>query len=598
MARFTRLLLKCACYNQSRMNKAGKCVAAGFLAVSMLGCAKTEEPKTSTLEDGTYTGISTGFGGDVTAEVTVNYSKVANIKVTGPYETEILRDDALTKVPREILAKQSLNVDLATGATVTSKAVCDAVGQAIEQAGGDLSEWQTDATSATEVSVKKKSVQAVVVGGGAAGIATVLRLQQLGVSTALVDKSKLFGGSFLFGNQCQLVPSENAGETEDVLTKAEIAGLLRQNGVSEDMVSYFVNNVEDAVNWEIHDLGLEFDLESDWLTDTNKSAVLYSTEHGTPASILKEEISVSGTKDMPETVMYDFVRDENGKVKGILAKDSSGDLYEIDADVVVLATGGGTTAASIGPLGDQNDTSRIGILNNWQTGTGYAYTSNIGVVFEAGHAVSAGSALQAALAEGAFLVNREGRRFVREDVDEKTLTMEIGSDTAYLVMSSAAYAEYRAALNEANSKEAMKAYQAAAAKDTVLIAESLKEAAEAFELDADNLQNAVDMYNKLVEDHGKDLYGRDGDTLVSPVKGDTVYVVPVQACSTLVNNGLVVNDKLQVLDSDGNAVTNVYAVGSAVSNAFGISEIPGYSNTFAFLSGKTVGDEIAADLGK
>ncbi len=84
--------------------------------------------------DGTYVGEADGFGGKIIAEVTIAGGAITDVKVTGDSETEGLGSVAVEKLPGMIVAAQSLDVDMVSGATVSSKAVLLAVTNALAEA--------------------------------------------------------------------------------------------------------------------------------------------------------------------------------------------------------------------------------------------------------------------------------------------------------------------------------------------------------------------------------------------------------------------------------------------------------------------------------
>jgi uncharacterized protein with FMN-binding domain len=84
------------------------------------------------LRDGTYTGQSLGYVGDVTVTVTIRAGKIADIRVQ---HQEKIDQKATTIIPQRIITQQSLKVDGITGATVTCDAILDGTLQAIRKAG-------------------------------------------------------------------------------------------------------------------------------------------------------------------------------------------------------------------------------------------------------------------------------------------------------------------------------------------------------------------------------------------------------------------------------------------------------------------------------
>ncbi len=84
------------------------------------------------LRDGTYTGKSLGYVGDLIVTVTIRGGRITDVRVK---HKEKIDQRATTIVPQRIIAKQSLKVDGVTGATVTYDAIIDGALQALKKAG-------------------------------------------------------------------------------------------------------------------------------------------------------------------------------------------------------------------------------------------------------------------------------------------------------------------------------------------------------------------------------------------------------------------------------------------------------------------------------
>jgi len=83
---------------------------------------------------GTYAATVPGRNADMTVEVTFSETAITAINVTNHSETLGIGDTAIEKLTERILYAQSANIDVLTGATVTSSALLAAVNQCIEQA--------------------------------------------------------------------------------------------------------------------------------------------------------------------------------------------------------------------------------------------------------------------------------------------------------------------------------------------------------------------------------------------------------------------------------------------------------------------------------
>ncbi len=95
----------------------------------------TEEAKEIELADNEFVGEGTGMGGSVKVKITVEDGKMTAVEVIEQNETVGIGDKAVAELPEKILEAQSADVEGIAGASVTSKAIRDAVADAMKQAG-------------------------------------------------------------------------------------------------------------------------------------------------------------------------------------------------------------------------------------------------------------------------------------------------------------------------------------------------------------------------------------------------------------------------------------------------------------------------------
>ncbi|WMJ77097.1 MULTISPECIES: molybdopterin-dependent oxidoreductase [unclassified Sedimentibacter] len=117
------------------------------MVLSIVGCSspskapdETAVPASVQMKPGTYTETVKGLN-DMTVEVVLSETKIESIKIVNHNETEDISDNALTQIPEKILAEQNVEVDVVSGATLSSTAIITAVKQAIEKAGGDMTKF-------------------------------------------------------------------------------------------------------------------------------------------------------------------------------------------------------------------------------------------------------------------------------------------------------------------------------------------------------------------------------------------------------------------------------------------------------------------------
>lgn len=92
------------------------------------------EEKNAAYQDGTWSGEGVGYYGKVNVEVSVESGEITNIKVVKYEDDDEYFQDARSGVVKEILAAQSADVDVVSGATYSSKGIMQAVEDALEKA--------------------------------------------------------------------------------------------------------------------------------------------------------------------------------------------------------------------------------------------------------------------------------------------------------------------------------------------------------------------------------------------------------------------------------------------------------------------------------
>ena len=83
--------------------------------------------------DGIYQGTATGFGGDITVEVTITDGRIASVDILSAEDSAYLT--MATDIIPEILDAQSADVDTISGATFSSTGIKNATAQALAKGG-------------------------------------------------------------------------------------------------------------------------------------------------------------------------------------------------------------------------------------------------------------------------------------------------------------------------------------------------------------------------------------------------------------------------------------------------------------------------------
>ena len=91
----------------------------------------------------TYKGVAQGYGGEINVSITVDNDKITKVVASGSKETngKAETDEAFKVIPERIVANNSINVDVVSGATLTSKGIMEGCKNALEGAGLDITKF-------------------------------------------------------------------------------------------------------------------------------------------------------------------------------------------------------------------------------------------------------------------------------------------------------------------------------------------------------------------------------------------------------------------------------------------------------------------------
>lgn len=595
------------------LNKVCKTSIAFILGVSLIGCApKKESATTHTVNDGNYTGIGTGYNGYVTVSASFRNGVLTNVIITDQQETKAVSDAALTKIPEYVISEQSLNVDVSTGATQTSKAVIEAIGNAITAANGNVDEWQKDCTGKNKEKTIQEDTDVTVVGGGAAGIATVLRLQEKGYKTSLIEKDSEIGGSLRY--------YANSGQIVAGSTKLNLFDIDPSEPLAEDIAAYsnqtnnaaltqiLEDNIGETVDWQSKILGITFDKKTGYIPTDGlalNSVMLYDESSGEIDELLQKEVKVSGASVHTNAGIIGLRYDEEGKVIGVRAKKSNGDIIETTSKYVVLATG--TAAGNLNMIPDRDHNSNyLGLTTNTGDALALAKDTEHPYQIEDGSVIynylgysvrditlDTYLATKSILSKGVALVNNTGERFIDETEPYNQISDAIHNQnnaTSYLVMNEEVYQEWKKKLlSTATITKSEEKYLESMYGIVPFSGETLSEAAVSADLDAQKLLETISFHNLEIDASSTNIMGK-----IDPEK--PTCIIPLNKYRYETTGGLKVDNHLNLLDGNGLAQPNVFAVGSVAGNVFGEKMPGGAGLAWAFVSGKYVADEIVNAL--
>lgn len=151
-----------------------------------------------TFTPGVYHGVAPARAGDLTVAVYLSEHAIERVDVTSHRDSRILTDEPLSRIPAQIVKHQSTQVDVVSGATITSFAIIQATENALEKAGVDLKTVRTSFEKDPVVTPELVDARIGIVGGGVAGLAAAIRAAQVGTPVVLFERSAHLGGDAIF----------------------------------------------------------------------------------------------------------------------------------------------------------------------------------------------------------------------------------------------------------------------------------------------------------------------------------------------------------------------------------------------------------------
>ena len=588
-----------------------------------------------TLTAGTYRAAAHGHHSDVVVDVTVTENAIVSVTVVEEGETYNIGEAAFGVIPAAIVEHQSIGVDMVAGATYTSQAIVNAVADALRQAGGENAvmafgvKVEAEPWSEEEITA---DYDVVVVGSGLSGVSAAIAAQDGGAKVALLEKLPYFGGVSQTSAGAAVYPGDAGKNAQGVIdyllyrNVGHIQGNMNTENawISEACVRALAENAYADVKW-LEEKGLammwidaaalkHFGMEDEQGKIQNKTdlqGVALMLQNGTAApdvaahaieKLVTDFVAKGGALYL-ETPATSLITDANGAVTGVKAEGRNG-KYTFNAKAVCLCAGGfGASKEMI----EKYAPAYIGEVNTTlvgNTGDGIRMAEEIGAAVYEDAYMMGGSAqtivtdrdmispyADAETPMTALYVSPQGLRLNSENPEAySNSAMHINPDSRDY---------YWVIINEevASQNEAYKAIldeQLAAGNERFFKADTVAELAKKMKMVPSMLNYTIDNYNLLCEK------GEDTDLFKEPqylvaMKNGPWYAVKAYMQYFGTVGGLVPNEKTEVLDTEGNVISGLYAAGENSNHGvFQLCYSGGLSVTECITFGRIAGQQAAA----
>jgi fumarate reductase flavoprotein subunit len=563
---------------------------AAALALSAAVWAGGASEKKATYADGTYTATVESHGGPLSVTVVVAGKKISKIDVEAN-DTAGISDAAIEKLPADIIAKQSVEVDVVSGASETSEAILEAVKAAL--------------AGAVSYPVSKTvKYDVVVIGGGNAGLAAAVEASNAGAKVVLIEKMALLGGNTLrsggaynAADPARQVPQGIEDSTQKHYEQTLAGG---DSKADPELVKTFAEGAPEGLKW-LEGMGMKFDDKVFTVL-----GALWPRSHAPKEPVgsgfirtLKTAAEKNGVTFLLDTKAERLVK-ENGRVTAVVAVAKDGTRIRYEGKMgVVLATGGFAANKELRQKYDSRITPNLGTTNHpGATGDGIVLAEQIGAAFvgmEYIQLLPLGDPKTGALdgwvgfnVEDYIYINKKGERFVSEAERRDVMTQAlIKQPDQFMYIVCDAHSMPTPQTKNSFNQTAEQLVKAGSA----FSADTIEELAAKIGVDPAAFRKSVDEYNAGVETKndpfGKKLLGQKIDKA-------PFYASPRVPTVHHTMGGVKINTKAQVIGTDGQVIPGLFAAGEVTGGIHGTNRLGGNALADTIVFGRIAGKNIVS----
>lgn len=600
---------------------------------------------------GTYVGTGNGRNGILKVEVTFDENAATEAKVVESVETAGIGDAPIAQLPAKFVESQSLNLDIISGATLTSNAILAALADAAAQAGGDVDALKAAEAAAADVEIKAETIDAdvVVIGAGGAGLAAAVAAEAKGAKVVVVEKTVAVGGNTLraggWFNSAD--PDRQKALEMTAAQRTTVESMLAKEPHDEKMAALQATLAEEwaAYNAEggthlfdsptFHalqtydggdyrgdiDLITEFTAQAPvtlkWLEslgmDTNPTmtmcvGALWQRSHsvigntnvgyGYIHTLDQAAQSKSGISFLFETAATELITNEEGRVIGVKAVANNGDTYTLNAAKgVILCTGGfGGDLEKVQEIRPDIPASIRTTSISACTGDGIWMATAIGAdtydldqiqLYPLASAVDGSTGYAMVGPTTAMYVNPKGERYVNENERRDVLAAAAFAQGGVIYCISDSTA--------ANNTRDINVVEYAVAKGDAYKGETLEDLANQLGMDPAVLTATVEKFNAACDAESDPEFGRTIFGANVKIENGPFYASPRSPSVHHTMGGLKVDTSTHVINVDGNIIPGLYAAGEVTGGLHGSNRLGGNAIADCMTFGRIAGETVMAD---
>ena len=344
---------------------------AAIAASTVSAAAMAAKPAKGLYIPGTYSAKAQGIGGDVVVTMTFDENRITDVVLNVAHETPTIGQAAAAKLKAELMAAQAAQIDVVSGASITSNAVMKAAGKCIAQAKGEIpvevvstgaeedesGDWLGKAPEIPESKiVATHETDVLVVGCGTGGLFAVCAAAEEGAKVIGIDRFST--GTGVRGD-LGAIDSRYQKAWGTKIDKFDFITMMTQYAaghIQQDLVRVWADDSASVINWygdRLAERGVELFHESGDKDDHTRyehfpighSPRFAGTKGPDGKALNGNTILVDYAKKLGARFDYNTrmvkLEKKNGRVTGCIARNGDDQFVRYVAKKgVVVATGG------------------------------------------------------------------------------------------------------------------------------------------------------------------------------------------------------------------------------------------------------------------
>lgn len=554
-----------------------------FMSIGLIACGNSK----TRIPDGKYKGEGNGKGGKIVVEVTIKDDTITDIKVLEKNETPGY-DNAMETLTKDIIATNSLDVDVVSGCTLTSNGFLEAVKAALKSAGAtpDMLKKLDEKNKDKEKKEVSETHDVIVVGAGGAGLCAAIEAKEAGADVIVLEKMPMAGGNTLISGAEYAAPNNWIQEKEGIKDSVEqftqdmIKGGDAKN--NPELVKVVAENALDGAKWLRDEVGVRWEDNLMFFGGHSVKRSLVPVGASGKEIINKQLAKVKSLKIpvLYETPATELITDEKGKVVGVKAESEDKKYTFKTNKAVVLTTGGfGSNLEMRMKYNPEIDEKVLSTNTVGSTGDGIIMAEKVGAALDGMQYIQTypicdpltGTLLyfgDARMYGHTIMVNKEGKRFVEELDRRDVISMAIKKQTGsvcYQLLD-------QRGLDDSNLVEPHAAEIEYLYKNKLLVkADTIEEAAKFFDIDAKELKATVERYNGYVKAGKDEEFNKR--SMPFPIEKGPFYILKAAPAVHHTMGGVKINTNAQVLNKEGKVIEGLYAAGEVTGGIHGTNRL-------------------------